>query len=115
MIAWVNDAEHFFHPLLKGIVIHFLYGYLDPHMDGNGQMARLLFYWFVLKSDYWIFEYLPISSIILQSRAGYRDSFLMVESDLHDLVRREILETKKLGKKFLYNLRSEKKFPEYRG
>jgi Fic family protein len=73
------------HPVIKGILLHYLIGYLHPFNDGNGRTARSIFYWYVLSQGYWLFEYMPISRIILQSRKKYGLAYLYTEYDEGDL------------------------------
>ena len=76
-----NNDEDFIHPVIKGIIIHFLVGYIHPFNDGNGRAARALFYWYLLKNDYWLFEYMAVSKIINNSKKQYRNAYLFTESD----------------------------------
>lgn len=76
-----NKEEGFIHPVIKGIIIHFLVGYIHPFIDGNGRTARTLFYWYLLKNDYWLFEYMAVSRVINASKKQYRDAYLYTESD----------------------------------
>lgn len=78
------DAS-FVHPVIKAIIIHFWFGYLHPFVDGNGRMARALFYWYLLREKYWAFGYLPLSKIIKNSPAQYRDAYIYTEQDDSDL------------------------------
>ena len=39
----------FIHPIIKGIIIHFMLAYFHPFVDGNERTARSLFYWYMLK------------------------------------------------------------------
>lgn len=75
----------FIHPIIKGLVIHFLIAYYHPFADGNGRTARALFYWYMLKENYWLVEYLSISRIIYKSKSRYENSFLYTENDGNDL------------------------------
>jgi len=87
-IQYANDtsAKHqFVHPLVKAILLHFWIGYLHPFADGNGRMARTLFYWYLLKNNYWAFSYLPVSKVIKNSPAQYRDAYIFSEQDDNDL------------------------------
>jgi Fic family protein len=43
-----NDGGEFIHPVIKGIILHFLIGYIHPFNDGNGRTARTIFYWYML-------------------------------------------------------------------
>ncbi len=80
-----QSAGEFTHPVIKGIILHYLIGYLHPFNDGNGRTARSIFYWYVLSHGYWLFEYMPISRIILRSKKKYGLSYLYTEYDENDL------------------------------
>ncbi len=87
-IAYVNNQlqdSHFVHPVIKAIIIHFWIGYLHPFVDGNGRMARVLFHWYLLREKYWAFGYLPLSKIIKNSPAQYREAYVYTEQDDNDL------------------------------
>ncbi len=80
-----TETEPFLHPVVKGIILHFLIGYIHPFSDGNGRCARTLFYWFLLREDYWLFEFMPISRAIRNTRGQYKRAYLYTESDDFDL------------------------------
>jgi len=80
-----EDAGTFIHPIIKGIILHFLIGYIHPFEDGNGRTARSIFYWYVLSRGYWLFEHMPISRVILRSKKGYALAYLHTEYDEMDL------------------------------
>jgi len=80
-----DPSEEYIHPVIKGIVLHFLIGYIHPFDDGNGRTARSLFYWYVLSKGYWLFEYMPLSRIILRSKTKYSHAYLQTEYDEMDL------------------------------
>ncbi len=80
-----SDNEDFIHPIIKGIVIHFMVGWIHPFTDGNGRTARALFYWYMLKKGYWLTEYLSISKIIKDTKIQYEKAFLYTEIDDNDL------------------------------
>lgn len=79
------ELEIFVHPIIKGIIIHFVLAFIHPFCDGNGRTARSLVYWYLLKNKYWFVEYLSISRIIYRSKPKYEKSFLCVENDDLDL------------------------------
>lgn len=79
-----KDEDEFIHPAIKGILLHFWIAYVHPYMDGNGRTARALFYWYMLRHDYRLFEYLSISAAILSARSQYYRSFLYSEIDAND-------------------------------
>lgn len=80
-----NSSSVFVHPIIRGLIIHFLIAYYHPFCDGNGRTARALFYWYMLKEKYWLMEYLSISRIIYKTKGQYEKSFLYTESDTNDL------------------------------
>lgn len=84
---FVNDnrSEPFVHPIIKGIIVHFMLAYFHPFVDGNGRTSRSLVYWYLLKNGYWLTEYLSISRVIYRSKSQYEKSFLYVEADDLDL------------------------------
>jgi len=80
-----SDSNVFIHPIIKAIILHFMIGYIHPFGDGNGRTARALFYWFMLKSGYWLFEYVSISKLIQEKRGDYDTAYLYTETDDFDL------------------------------
>lgn len=81
-----NDAGHAFtHPFIKAVELHFWLGYLHPFTDGNGRLARLLFYWFLIKRGYWAAAFLPISQVIKNAREEYPRAYQLSEQDSYDL------------------------------
>ncbi|MBI4825220.1 MAG: Fic family protein [Nitrospirae bacterium] len=86
LCAFANSdrEDEFANPIIKGILIHFWLAYVHPFMDGNGRTARALFYWYMLKHDYWLFEYMSVSTAILSARAQYYRAFLYSEMDDND-------------------------------
>ena len=88
LVKFANDEyenQPFIHPIIKAIMIHFWMGYLHPFTDGNGRLARLLFYWYLIKRGYWAFVYLPISKIIKRSPKQYIMAYVYSEQDDNDL------------------------------
>jgi Fic family protein len=87
MCAFANGEtpEGFLHPIVRAIVLHFWLAYDHPFEDGNGRTARALFYWSLLHDDYWLAQYISISSILRKAPARYARSFLLTETDNFDL------------------------------
>lgn len=87
LIAFANDKNdsQFIHPLIKAIMLHFWIGLLHPFEDGNGRLARIIFYWYMLRNGYWAFSYLSISERILKSQKQYAMAFIYSEQDDNDL------------------------------
>ncbi len=77
-----NCTEEFIHPIIKGIFLHYLLNFIHPFNDGNGRTGRSLFYWYVLKNEYWLFEYLSVSRLIYKKRRQYKLAYQYTESDL---------------------------------
>lgn len=73
LCTFANEDSHlpFIHPVVKGIIIHFMLAYFHPFVDGNGRTSRTMVYWYLLKKGYWLAEYLSISRVIYKSKAQY--------------------------------------------
>ena len=81
-----NDSPNtFIHPIIKGIIVHFMLAYMHPFVDGNGRTARALFYWYMLKENYRLTEYMSISRVISKSKPSYEKSFRYTENDGNDM------------------------------
>ena len=80
-----RNSKQFVHPIIRGIIIHFMISYVHPFPDGNGRTARAMFYWYMLKEGYWLTEYLSISRVIAQSKKSYEKAFLYTEADGMDI------------------------------
>lgn len=80
-----GDEAPFIHPVVKAILLHFWIGYIHPFADGNGRVARSLFYWFMLKQGYWIFEYISISRLVFKRSGQYKRAYLYSELSENDL------------------------------
>ena len=80
-----TDAKVFVHPIIRGIIIHFMVAYMHPFVDGNGRTARALFYWYMLKQGYWLMEYMSVSRVIASSKKSYEKAYQYVESDGMDV------------------------------
>lgn len=85
LCRYVNDDTVFVHPIIKGIVLHFLMAYIHPFVDGNGRVSRALFYWYAIKNGYSIVEFLSISKVIKSHRQQYDLAYLRTETDDNDL------------------------------
>lgn len=88
-ISYANDLEpedqYFTHPVIKALILHFWFAYLHPFCDGNGRLSRSIFFWYLLRHDYHLVGYLPISKLIKDSAGQYRDAFLHTEQYGNDL------------------------------
>jgi Fic family protein len=80
-----TEAGDFIHPIIKAITLHFMLAYIHPFGDGNGRTARAIFYWSMLRSGYWIFEYVSISKFIREKRGAYDKAFVYTETDDFDI------------------------------
>ena len=79
-----ND-DHYLHPVVRSIILHFWLAYDHPFIDGNGRTARALFYWSMLNRGYWLTEFVTVSSILKKAPAKYARSYLYTEWDDNDL------------------------------
>jgi Fic family protein len=80
----INETN-FIHPIIRSIILHFLFSYTHPFVDGNGRTARALFYWSMAKEGYWLTEFISISKILKNAPAKYAEAFLFTETDENDL------------------------------
>ena len=91
LTEWANqahddiDSDTYLHPLLKAISLHFSIGYEHPFRDGNGRVARALFYWYMFKNDFSAFRYIAISLLLKSAPVKYGKSYLYTETDDMDL------------------------------
>lgn len=115
LINFANQDNYTISPIVKAIMIHFWFSYLHPFVDGNGRLARCLFYWFLLKNRLDIFAYYPISTLIKKSRKQYDNAFIYSEQDDNDLNYfidynlRKILEAKGAFEKYFKEKEEEQK------
>ncbi len=75
----------FVHPVIRAVILHFWLAYEHPFVDGNGRCARAVFYWLMLRSGYWLAEYISISEVIYRAPVKYYRAFLYTETDDNDL------------------------------
>ena len=88
LIQYANtneDDDDFIHPVIKAAILHFWLAYLHPFPDGNGRSARAIFYWYLLKRDYWLIQYVSVSRAIKQARIAYDNAYMHSEHDDNDL------------------------------
>src|SRR5205807_4829119 len=96
MCDFANEEtpDYFIHPVIRAIILHFWLAYDHPFVDGNGRTARALFYWSMLRSRYWLFEFISISNILRKAPIKYGRSFLYTETDDNDLTYFIVAQTK---------------------
>jgi len=87
MCAFANGEtpNNFVNPVVRSIILHFWLSYDHPFTDGNGRTARALFYWSMLHHEYWLFEFVSISTLIRKGPSKYDRAFLHTETDDNDL------------------------------
>lgn len=82
---FANDDGVFIHPIVKGIVLHFVFAYIHPFMDGNGRVSRTLFYWYLMRNGYSSVEYISISKAMKSHHGRYNNAYLLSETDGNDI------------------------------
>lgn len=87
----------FIHPVVRAIALHFWLAYDHPFPDGNGRTARALFYWAMLRHDYWLFSFVSISTILRKAPARYARAFRETETDDNDLTYFLLAQLKVIG------------------
>lgn len=71
--------------VIRAILVHFMVGYDHPFFDGNGRVARALFFWMVVRSGFWLLEYTSISSVIKKAEPSYVRAYMHSETDGGDV------------------------------
>ncbi|EEB5699433.1 Fic family protein [Salmonella enterica] len=91
-IEWINfnheesvSAKQYLHPVVKACIMHFCTGYLHPFNDGNGRVARALFYWYLFRHGYDAFRYISVSRLLKEAPVQYVEAYLKTEKDRMDL------------------------------
>jgi Fic family protein len=86
MCDFANEKtpDYYLHAIVRAVLLHFWLAYDHPFTDGNGRTARALFYWSMLRSGYWLCEFLSISQILRKAPAKYSRAYLYSESDEND-------------------------------
>ncbi|WP_300601750.1 Fic family protein [Niabella sp.] len=81
--SFINDDKKpfYIHPVIKACMIAYFVTYIRPFKDGNGRMARLLLYWYLLRKGYWALQYTAVSNITVKLKAQYQKSFLQVQAN----------------------------------
>jgi len=87
IVRFANDEhpKRFHHPVVRAILLHFAVAYVHPYVDGNGRTARAVFYWSMLHQDYWLAQYMAVSSIIRKAPMQYYSAFKHSELDEGDV------------------------------
>ena len=81
----LDGPNTFIHPVIRAIIVHFWIGYEHPFRDGNGRVARALYYWVMLRHGYEMAEFLSISGPIDRNPRAYYLAFAFTETDNGDL------------------------------
>jgi Fic family protein len=81
----VTAHPRYIHPIIKGIILHYLIAYIHPFFDGNGRTARTLFYFKSIKHNLKFVELLSISAHLKNTGNQYERSFETVKSHDWDL------------------------------
>lgn len=77
--------EPYFPPVVRAVIVHFMFGYDHYFVDGNGRTARTMFYWSMLREGYWLSEYVTISKLLRKAPSRYSNAYLYTEDDESDL------------------------------
>lgn len=87
VVRWFNNTEP--SPLVSAFTIatalHFAIGFEHPFHDGNGRLARALFYWVMFKYGYSAFRYISISALLNEAPVQYGKSYIYTETHEMDM------------------------------
>ena len=84
LIDFANNNKNY-HPIITAIIIHCIFAYLHPFVDGNGRLSRCLFYWYLMKNNYEYMIFFPISRVIKKSPIQYSNSFIYFQQNNFDM------------------------------
>lgn len=79
-----GDGDEFVHPVIRAMLAHFALVHDRPFVDGNGRVARALFYWTMARGGYRLAQYASISRVLRKSRAQQTRAFLDTINDDND-------------------------------
>lgn len=81
LVQFLNDSKHpfYIHPVIKAGIAEYLINYIRPFRDGNGRLARLIAFWYLLKQGYWGMEYMSASNVVTKLKAQYLKSFVQAQ------------------------------------
>lgn len=88
LCAFANDeieGSPYMTPVVRAIILHFMFGYDHYFADGNGRTARTAFYWSMLRRGYRLAEYVTISKFLALAPSQYMTSYEYTEDDDGDL------------------------------
>lgn len=80
-----HNHQQYMPPLLKAIILHYLLAVIRPFHQGNGRLARALFYWQCLKAGYQFMEVVSLSKALLADKELYYQAFLLAQTDSNDI------------------------------
>lgn len=80
-----SDKGPFIHPIIRGIIVHYMIAYVHPFVDGNGRTARALFYWYMMREGYQLTKYMSISRMIMESKTSYEYAYRYADLDDNDI------------------------------
>ncbi|MBZ4189563.1 Fic family protein [Niabella beijingensis] len=83
LAALINEEKNpfYIHPVIKAGLIAYLITCIRPFRDGNGRMARLVAYWYLLRKGYWALRYTAVSNIIVKLKPQYHKAFLQAQAN----------------------------------
>jgi Fic family protein len=87
VVSWLNDMEpsSSASAFVIASALHFAIGFEHPFHDGNGRLARALFYWVMFKQGYHAFRYISISALLNEAPVQYGKSYIHTETDEMDM------------------------------
>ena len=77
--------EHFMHPILKAVILHFMLINDEIFTETSASMARLIFYWQLLTAGYTAMQSITVSAQLQEKFAMYQRAFLFSYTDDNDL------------------------------
>lgn len=67
--------------LLRPLTLHFMAGFNHFFVDGNGRLARAMFYWSMLREGFWLTKFVSISQWLYGAPTQYGRAYLYTEQE----------------------------------
>lgn len=85
LIELTTNNRRYFHPIIKGILVHYFIGFIHPFFDGNGRTARALFYFKAKRNKLDYVELLSVSAYLKEHGRQYEKAFEKVVHNENDV------------------------------
>jgi Fic family protein len=85
MLAWLNKEGKQLPPIIVSAIIHYVFEYIHPFMDGNGRVGRVLAAWILYQRTFDRYHIFSVDEVYLQNRDRYYKELQKVDQANGDL------------------------------